>query len=81
MQIIPLSIAPALIANPINRLGWRTKQWTAKRSGQVRGCGKWTDGLVSLLLRNPVHIGERDSDTDSGLVALKLSKETSYEMP
>jgi len=49
---------PAEIASRINHLGWRTKQWTAKRSGQVRGGGKWTPRQVVSLLHNPVYLGQ-----------------------
>ncbi len=49
---------PAEIAKRINHLGWRTKQWTAKRSGQVRGGGKWTPRQVVSLLHNPVYLGQ-----------------------
>ena len=49
---------PADIAKRINHLGWRTKQWTAKRSGQVRGGGKWTPRQVVSLLHNPVYVGQ-----------------------
>jgi len=48
---------PSKIAQRINHLGWRTKRWTAKRSGQVRGGGRWTARLVTALLRNPVYLG------------------------
>lgn len=48
---------PSEIAQRINHLGWRTKRWTAKRSGRVRGGGRWTARLVAALLRNPVYLG------------------------
>lgn len=48
---------PSEIAARINHLKWRTKTWTANRSAQVRGGGKWTARQVLLLLRNPVYVG------------------------
>lgn len=48
---------PSEIARRIDHLGWRTKQWTAKRSGRTVGGGRWTTRQVLTLLRNPVYIG------------------------
>jgi len=48
---------PAHIAQRVNHLGSRTKQWVARRSGRVRGGGRWTARLVMALLRNPVYRG------------------------
>lgn len=33
---------PSQIAERVNHLGWRTKEWTSRRSGERRGGGKWT---------------------------------------
>jgi len=55
---------PREIAQRINHLGWRTKQWVARHSGQPRGGGRWTARLVAALLRNPVYLG-RFADTKS----------------
>lgn len=49
---------PSEIAQRINHLGWRTKQWVARRSGRTRGGGRWTARLVAALLRNPVYLGK-----------------------
>jgi hypothetical protein len=49
---------PAEIAKRVNHLGWRTKQWKAKRSGQVCGGGKWTPRQVVSLLHNPAYLGQ-----------------------
>jgi len=54
---------PREIAQRINHLGWRTKQWVARRSGLTRGGGRWTARLVTNLLRNPVYLG-RFADGD-----------------
>jgi DNA invertase Pin-like site-specific DNA recombinase len=48
---------PKEIARRVNHLGWRTKQWVARRSGRPRGGGRWTARLVTALLRNPVYLG------------------------
>jgi len=48
---------PSQIAERVNHLGWRTKQWTSRRSGQQRGGGRWTARKVSRLLRSPVYLG------------------------
>jgi site-specific DNA recombinase len=48
---------PREIAQRINHLGWRTKQWVTRHSGQTRGGGRWTARLVTNLLRNPVYLG------------------------
>jgi site-specific DNA recombinase len=48
---------PSQIAGRVNHLGWRTKAWTSRRSGEHRGGGKWTARLVTRLLRSPVYLG------------------------
>jgi site-specific DNA recombinase len=48
---------PGHIAQRVNHLGWRTKQWVARHSGRARGGGRWTARLVTALLRNPVYCG------------------------
>ncbi len=45
------------IAQRINHLGWRAKQWVARRSGRTRGGGRSTARQVTALLRNPVYLG------------------------
>ena len=49
---------PSEIARRIDHLGWRTKQWESKRSGQKVGGGRWTARQVPSVLRIPVYIGE-----------------------
>jgi DNA invertase Pin-like site-specific DNA recombinase len=54
---------PSDIAALINELGWRTKQYTTKRTGKVRGGNPWTPRQILDLLKNPVYIGcFRDGD-------------------
>jgi len=48
---------PSRIAAAINGLGWRTKVYHARRTGQATGGGPWTARQVLATLRNPVHIG------------------------
>jgi site-specific DNA recombinase len=45
---------PSEIAKRIDHLGWRTKQWTSRRTGKIMGCGRWTARQIISLLRNPV---------------------------
>ncbi len=49
--------APSEIANRIDHLGWRTKQWSSRRTGEQQGGGRWTARQVVSLLRNPVYLG------------------------
>jgi len=48
---------PSEIARKIDHLGWRTKQWESKRSGEAVGGGRWTARQVISVLRNPVYLG------------------------
>ena len=48
---------PKQIAEAINRLGWRTKVYYAKRSGRTFGGNKWTARQIIDTLRNPVYVG------------------------
>jgi len=48
---------PSQIAERVNHLGWRTKEWTSRRSSEHRGGGKWTARLIARLLRSPVYLG------------------------
>ncbi len=57
---------PAEIAARINHLKWRTKAWVARRSGKMRGGGKWTARQVLYLLRNPIYTGQY-RDTHGGM--------------
>ena len=49
---------PSEIAKSIDHLGWRTKQWTSKRTGKIMGGGRWTARQIISLLRNPVYLGQ-----------------------
>ena len=49
---------PSEIAKRIDHLGWRTKQWTSRQSGEIAGGGRWTARQVISLLRNPVYLGQ-----------------------
>jgi Site-specific recombinases, DNA invertase Pin homologs len=49
--------APTVIAQAIDRMGWRTKQHRSKRSGEIIGGGRWTARQVIETLRNPVYVG------------------------
>lgn len=49
---------PSQIAKRINHLGWRTKQWTSRRTGQLMGGGRWTARQMISVLRNPVYLGQ-----------------------
>lgn len=55
---------PSRIAEEINALGWTTKAYTSRRSGQTSRGGPWTARQVLKTLRNPVYIGRfADGDT------------------
>jgi site-specific DNA recombinase len=49
---------PSEIARRIDHLGWRTKQWTSRQTGETAGGGRWTARQVISLLRNPVYLGQ-----------------------
>ena len=49
---------PSEIAKRIDHLGWRTKQWTSRRTGKIMGGGRWTARQIISLLRNPVYLGQ-----------------------
>lgn len=49
---------PSEIARCVDHLGWRTKRWRSKRTGNHVGGGRWTARQVLTLLRNPVCIGK-----------------------
>jgi len=49
---------PSEIAKRIDHLGWRTKQWTSRQTGEITGNGRWTARQVISLLRNPVYLGQ-----------------------
>lgn len=49
--------SPTEITKAIDRMGWRTKQRLAKRSGELVGGGRWTARQVVETLRNPVYVG------------------------
>lgn len=49
---------PSEIAQRIDHLGWRTKQWTSRRTGKITGGGRWTARQIICLLRNPVYLGQ-----------------------
>lgn len=48
---------PKQIAFACNKQGWRTKVYHVKRSGKVRGGGRWTPRSVLAILANPVYTG------------------------
>ncbi len=57
-------LRPSEITERINRKGWRTKIYVAKRTGNRTGGGKWTTRQVTALLRNPIYRGRfRDGET------------------
>ena len=56
-QMAADGMLPRDIAANINELGWRTKQFVAKRSGKKRGGNPWTSRQVLDLLANPVYLG------------------------
>lgn len=49
---------PSEIAKRIDHLGWRTKQWTSRQTGETSGGGRWTARQIISLLRNPVYLGQ-----------------------
>ncbi len=49
---------PSEVAKRIDHLGWRTKQWTARRTGEQQGGGRWTARQIISMLRNPVYLGQ-----------------------
>ena len=49
---------PSEIAKRIDHLGWRTKEWTSRRTGKIVGGGRWTARQIVSLLRNPVYLGQ-----------------------
>lgn len=46
------------VAAELNRRGWRTKQWTTKKTGDVRGGRTWDKNAVHQVLTNPVYVGK-----------------------
>ena len=49
---------PSEITKRIDHLGWRTKRWTSRQTGEIAGGGRWTARQVISLLRNPVYLGQ-----------------------
>lgn len=48
---------PREIAEHVNRRGWRTKVYRARRTGKATGGGVWTARAVLDVLHNPVYLG------------------------
>jgi site-specific DNA recombinase len=49
---------PSEIAQRIDHLGWRTKEWTSGPTGKITGGGRWTARQIISVLRNPVYLGQ-----------------------